>query len=203
MPTNKRHWIWILVGLCLGLWAIKEGAELVARQQLEESLSLTVGSNTTIDKLNFGAYQTQVHQVSVLQEQSIEIPESIAIRNIVVHYRPQFVIQRPIVLDDVLITGLTVHWDGLTGNNIQRIVQSIEEHTAHPKRQRFRKNQPKEPNAVTVGMIEVEDIEIVLHIAGFSKGIQIPKLILKDITGNRESIAVQILKQLEHHIKEH
>ncbi len=201
MSQEKINWALILIGLVVGLWMAKSGLEAVARRNLEDNLSLAVGSPTTIEQIDFGTHRTEVHRLSIQQEQSLEILESIAVRNIVLYYTPPELVNTPIIIDRVLISGLTVYWDGLTGKNIQKLIRSIQNQTTEPTQKERLKGQ-QEPKMVTVRTITIEDTEIILQVAGFSKAIRVPKLVLDDITGNRQSIAIQILRQIERHLHE-
>jgi hypothetical protein len=198
---NKLVYVcWGVVTLALIFWLVQAQAERTLKQDLEEVGLFFIETPLSVQSVDLGLFTSQVKSIAIpnttirnteVSSKSIELDE-LQIQ------MPLFnILQHPIVINKIHLSGLTIYWNGITGQNIQFLIQQLNKSLPRKSRRwkRRHKDTTNEEHTIQVENVVVEDITIQTQFKSNTKEFRIPELVLYDVTGNSEGIIRQILEQ--------
>ena len=191
---------WVVLVLALLVWLVKSQAERTLKQDLEEAGLFFIETPLSVQTVELGLFTTLVKSIAIpnttirnteVSSNSIELDElqiQVSLFNI---------LQDPIVINKIHLSGLTIYWNGITGQNIQFLIQQLNKSLPRKSKRwkRRHKDTTNEEQTIQVENIVVDDITIQTQFKSHTKEFRIPELVLYNVTGNSEGIIRQILEQ--------
>ena len=198
----RKYWVPLLFfGLTVLFWLIQSQVERMLKQDIEEASRFFIETPLSIQDIQLGFHTTEFHLIeipNVKMRNSNSPANSIELEKLNITVPLWTILQRTIIIDTIHLSGLTLYWDGITGQNVQFIIQQLK--TSLPRKSKRRNRQHEDPkdegSLLQINRIVVEDIAIKMNIHSHTKEFLISELVLYDVTGNSEGIVQQILEQV-------
>ena len=165
--------------------------EAATKSDIQGRLSNWVDRPTSIHGISLGLYTSELRSIAIPSVENKNFSNDMEIDSLLIKYNPTDILDGRITL--LLIDGLTIHWQGLLGRNIQDLVSQVEE--SFPKSNR--RSTKKQPDSLNIEETRLTNITIVVHIGPAVESFRIPVIVINDASGTHQSILLQVFEQIK------